>query len=127
MNKLNLSEYINYGRKLLNEKGLEHWDIGWMPRTSMRVCGRCKCGPKKIVLNRDYYFLTPEHNVLENTIIHEVAHAIHFERYQKGGHTPEWKAIFLELGGNGQRLNKEAIMPTKEQRGLSHNRPQFDL
>ncbi len=125
----NLSEYIMFTHNLLQKHGLTDWKVRWMPRGSVRICGRCKCGEKVVELNKDYAFNTPAHDVIINTCVHEVAHAVAWTRHQARGHCDTWRRVFLSMGGDGQRLNcsKETIMPDMKGRGRANIRAQFSI
>jgi predicted SprT family Zn-dependent metalloprotease len=66
--------------------------------------------------------LTPDHWVLLDTILHEIAHAIHFEETGDSDHSEGWKRVCVRIGANPKRLNTNAVMPTVATRKVSHNR-----
>lgn len=39
---------------------------------------------------------------VNNTMLHELAHAIQYEWYKELNHGKDWKQIFLDIGGNGE-------------------------
>lgn len=54
-----------------------------------------------------------------NTIIHEVAHLVAKKKYpnMKQHHGPEWKSVFIKLGGNGQTYHSydiSSVVKTKQ-------------
>lgn len=65
------------------------------------------CYPsKKITLSLPLCWLNMDNNrpEIENTILHEVAHAIEFEMYRVLSHSRRWRHIHQEIGGTGDRL-----------------------
>ena len=86
---------------LLNQK----WKFAF--ESCKRSLGRCHYNLKKITLSKWYVQLNEEDDV-EDTILHEIAHALSFIRYgSKGaGHGILWKRICLEIGATPQRVHK---------------------
>ena len=72
-----------------------------------RTLGRCHYHVKKITLSKWYVELNEEDDV-EDTILHEIAHALSFLRYgTKGkGHGRLWKNVCKEIGARPERLHK---------------------
>ena len=72
-----------------------------------RTLGRCHYHVKKITLSKWYVELNKEDDV-EDTILHEIAHALSFLRYgTKGkGHGRLWKRVCREIGARPERLHK---------------------
>lgn len=69
--------------------------------------GRCHYMEQKITLSEWYVELNEESDV-EDTILHEIAHALSFIRYgAKGrGHGKLWKQVCVEIGATPSRLHK---------------------
>ena len=72
-----------------------------------RTLGRCFYEQKKIALSEWYVELNEEKDV-EDTILHEIAHALSFIRYgTKGkGHGRLWKKVCKEIGATPERVHK---------------------
>ena len=72
-----------------------------------RTLGRCHYHVKKITLSKWYAELNNEDDV-EDTILHEIAHALSFIRYGKNGkgHGWAWKKVCGEIGANPERVHK---------------------
>ena len=86
--------------ELMNYHGLEGWSLV-IDNKSKRRAGVCKFRPKQIGLTLDYALKTSPDD-LEQTIIHEIAHAL----LPPGAHHgPAWKAKMLELGVNPDRCH----------------------
>lgn len=72
-----------------------------------RSLGRCHYYKKKITLSKWYVELNTEDDV-EDTILHEIAHALSWIRYGREGkgHGKLWKKICREIGATPKRLHK---------------------
>jgi len=72
-----------------------------------RSLGRCHYNLKKITLSKWYVELNEEDDV-EDTILHEIAHALSFLRYGRDGkgHGRLWKNVCKEIGARPERLHK---------------------
>lgn len=83
---------------------------GWIFRlgTKKRALGTCRFNTKVIELSE--YFIdhsSREMKMWENTIIHEIAHAVS-KQYGSRGHDRTWQNIFKSFGGNGNRTSSDA-------------------
>lgn len=83
---------------------IEHelWEQGWKARvgSALRQLGSCKFGTKTITVSLPLANLYGEEH-LEDTILHEIAHAIAGVR---AGHGEQWKRVCREIGANPDRL-----------------------
>lgn len=70
------------------------WSFGWSRAKS--AFGYCKYGPKRIELSK-FLTKTRSHKEIENTIRHEIAHAL---AGPKAGHGPQWRAMARKVGAN---------------------------
>lgn len=72
-----------------------------------RSLGRCHYMEEKITLSKWYVELNEEADV-EDTILHEIAHALSWIRYgaMGRGHGRLWKDICVEIGARPERLHK---------------------
>lgn len=84
---------------VLEEHGLDKqgWTFEW--DYAKRRAGQCRYGDKVISLSFSYSNLNDEANV-ENTIRHEVAHALVGPGH---GHGPVWQRMALKIGCNASR------------------------
>jgi len=71
------------------------------------VLGSCNYNKKVISLSKPYIESNKD-EVIKNTILHEIAHAL-----TKSGHDKKWKLKYIEIGGNGNRVNYEAVIKYK--------------
>ena len=79
--------------------------------TTIRLSGRLTSSagnacPKRreVGLSLPIFSLTENRKEYRNTVLHELAHII--AGTQVRAHGPEWRSIFLELGGNGERTHQ---------------------
>lgn len=82
--------------------------LGWTFRgfdSSVRRLGVCHGRLKKIGLSKTMTILRSEKEV-ENTLIHEIAHAIDREIRGTSNHDWHWKLVAREVGHSGERLSK---------------------
>lgn len=72
-----------------------------------RSLGRCHYNAKKIALSKWYVELNEEEDI-EDTILHEIAHALSFTRHGKKGtgHGRLWKDICIEIGATPKATHK---------------------
>lgn len=63
-----------------------------------RRAGACHPVQKRISLSRHHLRLN-DYLVVKDTLLHEVAHAIVWEKYRQTGHGSRWKQTIQQLGG----------------------------
>lgn len=75
-----------------------------------RSLGRCHYDGKKITLSKWYVELNEEKDV-EDTILHEIAHALSFLKYGKKGtgHGVFWKQMCRKIGAKPNRIHQGVI------------------
>ena len=86
-------------RQLLDDHGCSHWLIRL--GNAKRQAGSCSYQKKVITLSK-YLMAQRSYEDTENTITHEVAHALTMGH----GHDAVWQAKHRELGGTGERTIK---------------------
>jgi hypothetical protein len=95
---------------LMKQFGLTDWTFGWC--RSKKSLGLCKDGVKKILLSKYFCKIIP-FDEIENTIRHEIAHALIGPHK---GHDQEWKNACKLTGANPTRCYKAQIqVPGKYQ------------
>ncbi len=95
---MEINKALEETRRVLRANGLEDWEV--KPLRTTRVAGRTWHGKKTIGLSKS---LTENRsdNEVQNTITHEVAHAIIGKSSRPHGW--KWKEKHRGLGGNGSR------------------------
>jgi predicted SprT family Zn-dependent metalloprotease len=89
--------------------GAKGWTFSW-DRARLRF-GACWPKRKRISLSRVLTELNDTDHV-RDTILHEIAHALVFERYgYLRGHGPEWQALALQLGATPQARTTSGKLP----------------
>lgn len=121
-----LSQWYQTARQELDRFALKDWKLVWR-NNSCKRCGACDTTKKTIELNPDYYFLTKDETDLLDTIHHEIAHALNWIRNGLKGHGDCWKKICLEVGCLPEACSKIAVLPSRQNRGLSDERPGYTL
>ena len=92
--------------ELMALHGVGDWHFGWNFRK--RALGLCRYREKRLELSR-YFVAANAHDIVRETILHEIAHALAGE---KAGHGPAWKAACSRLGCKPERCDKgQAVMP----------------
>ena len=107
--KLRLSEAITLGNSLMQKHGLlaEGWRFALNSRRSS--LGMCFYWKKEIAVSR-YNVIYNSEDVVRNTILHEIAHALAGKRNEYG-HGPIWKQIAISIGCNGERCGSMYTPP----------------
>jgi predicted SprT family Zn-dependent metalloprotease len=83
--------------------------LGWSFGLNDRKGANGVCSPNRKRISLSEYVIdnaTREMSGWVNTMVHEIAHAINHELGGRG-HDRQWKAIFLSLGGNGERCSRD--------------------
>lgn len=94
-----IDEVINYAIKLKNEHGLHDWDVRL--KNTKRIRGQTAFNhsrKKGIIFLSRYHILYGAWNDMENTIRHEIAHAIDFMERGHSAHDEVWKRIAEKVG-----------------------------
>ena len=85
---------------LMDKHGLI--DAGWVFKfdRAVRRSGCCHWDKKIITISKALSTTAPNEEIVTNTILHEIAHAL---CSRTEGHGRAWKAKHREIGGNGNR------------------------
>lgn len=97
------TQALEYLREQMDRLLIHYWDADLMSRRAYRSYGRCYFRKRLIVLNPNFVEMAPDDEV-KDVCLHEIAHAIEYERHGTAGHGPRWKAICREIGANPERL-----------------------
>jgi len=92
-----------HSKLLIDYPFLSSWKVGF--DNAKRRAGICRINTKEISISRSHI----ENNsleVVEDTILHEFAHAIAYELYSEMGHGSKWKEIAIEIGAEPRARGK---------------------
>lgn len=99
-----------------NGHSINLMDLGWDFRldNSKRRFGMCS--PRKKLISISYQLSVNNYwnpDIVRNTVLHEIAHAIHWELYKEASHNWLWNRIALAIGCDGNRCfsSEEVEMP----------------
>ncbi len=96
------------------------YTYGYSKRAKSRL-GVCKFHSRRIELS--YYLVTlnsDKIDVIKDTILHEIAHAIAYSLYGRNGgldHGPKWVNIAKQIGCDGERLHDNDSNPLNTPKG----------
>jgi len=92
----------------MSKNGLDGWTVKFNGRMS-RAVGKCKPHKEQIDLS-ETYFVDYEDEIddelLKDVILHEIAHALDFERRGTSDHSRKWKKVAREVGANPSRTSE---------------------
>jgi predicted SprT family Zn-dependent metalloprotease len=102
--KEKLLDVAKNAMELMYEHGLlaRGWKFGF--NSSKISFGTCDFVNKTITLSYSVSLCNVNDNmdVIIDTIIHEIAHALAYIRYKSALHCDNWRKIFIKIGGNGK-------------------------
>lgn len=104
---------VDFTYQTLNEWGLHGWKVTLM--NQQRVMGQCDSRSKTILLSRMHMGAPGNQDSVRNTILHEVAHALHSQDPQRARHAPhgpQWKAWALKVGATPSWSGKSNVIPS---------------
>lgn len=90
-------------RQLIDLFNLDGWKACIDTRPKVRF-GQCRYRLKEIGVS-EFLIRKNDVKVVENTILHEIAHAISGVYFRSYKHSNTWRNIFMALGGNGKRCS----------------------
>ena len=103
----------------LIEKGFQMPTIVWRDM-GVRRAGYCNYSKNVITLNINYLKSKSWKDFLDDTPLHELAHAITWQLYDETGHKAVWKSVCYSLGLRGNRCHNfstpENVDVTKRKR-----------
>ena len=107
---MNISDALQQLKDSIDAHGLTDWSGGL--DNARRRFGVCQMRKKRITLSRHLCALNSEAEV-RDTILHEIAHALAWERYGENcGHDQRWKNICKEIGARPVAcFDDEVIQP----------------
>lgn len=104
------SDFKKLGRQKLDEFGLQEWIVVFNGRIK-RAAGKCRPRKKRIELSETFFVDLRDKiddELLKDTVLHEVAHAVDFHRRRTSDHSKRWKRVAREVGA---RPNRTADIP----------------
>jgi predicted SprT family Zn-dependent metalloprotease len=87
----------------MNNHGLSDWNFRWLNDEVGRY-GFCDVKMKTICLSRLMTKHDTDMDRVNNTILHEIAHALDYEKRGFTKHDSHWRKIALSIGCNGQKF-----------------------
>jgi SprT protein len=96
-----VAHYCNVIREKLPKLAFQNPEVGF--EVKGRTAGLAYQNGKRVAFNT--VLAEENRDEFDNTIIHELAHLVTFKLYPraKQNHGPEFKRVFVFLGGNGKR------------------------
>ena len=97
----------------------DEWSFRWQGKK--RSLGTCSYSQKEIRLSRWYVELNDLSEVTD-TILHEIAHALAYDRYGKlgMGHGVLWKKVCREIGAIPRSCSKDNLNKPKDHYKYNH-------
>lgn len=89
---------------------LGDWNLHFSNRK--RQLGYCDCTKKRISISLSYMEINP-FQVMQDTLLHEIAHALQFIKSGKTNHNEDWKKIALKVGCEPKRCasTEDIVLP----------------
>jgi len=112
-----LDDILNMAKDLLKKYNLHNWTVQYVDRNnildkssnnSYDVFGKTDYNAMTISLSSELTLYEKDMNRITNTILHEIAHAIDYEKRGFSDHGTEWQEIAKSIGcnANQQTSNK---------------------
>lgn len=124
---MSYSETMLVAEQLMLKKGCELLgsplqELGWTFKfdSAKTRLGACTYEPKIISLSRHWVSLNGCNNDIEDTIRHEIAHAIDYEKRGYSSHDKQWKVEAVLCGAKPNRLGsvKNLVKPLSRFQGF---------
>lgn len=107
---MNTNDAKAMAEEMIKKHGLDHWKFRYL--MDEKNLGLCTYRGKIITLSLQWT-KNGEQEVVKDTVLHEVSHALNWERNRKTGHGLEWKRICIEVGAKPQEFYTGPKMPPK--------------
>lgn len=93
-----LQDVSEYARACIEVCGPPGWDIVW--DRAVKRLGCCVFNKRVLSFSRFFVeaYLGKDQELIRRTVLHELAHALAWERYRERGHGPAWRRACCELG-----------------------------
>lgn len=105
------NEAKTLARELLDQYGLQDWRFKIDTRPKMRL-GQCRYTKREIAVSAWVFRLRPDD--VEDTLRHELAHALAWTRDGASGHGWRWKKWCRTVGANPNRLAEPGAAPERK-------------
>jgi predicted SprT family Zn-dependent metalloprotease len=110
---MNLQDVRSEALSLMKKHGLNGWTFKWGNEVGRFAL--CNCALKEITLSRPMTEHETNRERITNTILHEIAHAIHCnENNGKTNHDDHWQRIAKSIGCNGNRCTSADTVDMKK-------------
>lgn len=110
-----------YALEKMRQYGLSHWKFTFS--NTKRALGDCHPARKQIRIST-YHVQGSEEKEIKDTVLHEIAHALDYERNGSTSHGPKWKEICLEVGAIPKSQKDNAYTIAKPQYKYTATCPQ---
>lgn len=83
------------------------WTFDWMK--AKRHLGKCRSSTKQILISKELVISNPDFKIWDDTIQHEIAHAIEFALFRNSSHGWRWKKIAAQVGAKPERCHTGSL------------------
>jgi predicted SprT family Zn-dependent metalloprotease len=118
---MDLDKILDDAKDLLKKHKLDKWTIKWADRESMEskkegadTFGKTDYKTMTISLSKDLTKHEKDKNRINNTILHEIAHAIDYEKNGSSEHNDRWRQIATSIGCNADMKTSSKTLDQKE-------------
>jgi predicted SprT family Zn-dependent metalloprotease len=102
---MTLHQAKHKARELMNQHGLSEWKFEF--DRAKRRYGLCSYSRKTISLSAHLVPLNSDEETID-TILHEIAHALSWIKYNHRGHGAIWKMVCRQIGARPERCYSSA-------------------
>lgn len=99
------SDFKHFARKEMSKQGLDGWTVKFNGRIK-RAVGKCKMRKRRIDLSKTWFIEYGDEvgdETFKDVILHEIAHAVDYERRGTSDHSRKWKQVAREVGADPTR------------------------
>ena len=107
---MELEHIKDLAHDLMNNFDLKNWWFEFSNTSS--AIGDCYGSEKRIRFSKKYKDLT--YREIKDTILHEIAHALDYERHGSSSHGQRWKNIAIEVGAKPKASKHISVAPKKK-------------
>ena len=93
-----LQDVADYARACIEVCGPPGWDVVW--DRAVKRLGCCMFNRRVLSFSRFFVqtYLDKDQELIRRTVLHELAHALAWEKYRERGHGPAWHRACCALG-----------------------------